>query len=69
MTVKFCLKAKDAIIRGTPIEYLELCWQEELTHTQLAQRFNTWLHDQTFVEKKLPDLKEAAFCQLFINPS
>jgi len=69
MNVKFCLKAKDAVIGGREVDYLELSWQEDLTQKELASRFNTWLHDQTFVERNLPDLKEAAYCQLLINPS
>ena len=69
MNVKFCLKASDALIAGKSVDYLELCWQEELTHAQLAERFHTWLYDQAFVERCLPDLREAAFCQLLINPS
>jgi hypothetical protein len=69
MNVTFCLKARDAVINGKEIEYLELSWQEELTKKELASRFQTWLHDQTFVERNLPDLREASYCQLLINPS
>jgi hypothetical protein len=69
MTVKFCLKMKDAIINGTSINYLEVAWEEELTARELAARFHVWLNDQTFIERKLPDLENATFCQLFINPS
>jgi hypothetical protein len=69
MLVKFNLKVRDAIIADTNVEYLEISWQEELTQRQLAARFHTWLNDQSFIEKKLPDLREAAFCQLSINPS
>jgi hypothetical protein len=69
MQVKFILKVKDAVIADKNIEYLELSWQEELTHAQLAAHFHSWLNDQTFIDRKLPDLKNAAYCQLFINPS
>jgi hypothetical protein len=69
MQVKFSLKVKGAIIADQNIEYLELSWQEDLTRTQLAAHFHSWLNDQTFIERQLPDLKNAAYCQLFINPS
>ncbi len=69
MTVKFCLKMKDAIIDGATIDFLEVAWEEELTARELAARFHVWLNDQTFIDRKLPDLETAAFCQLFINPS
>lgn len=59
---------EDAIIGGTPVEFLEVCWQEDLDAQELADRFRTWLDDRTFIEKRLPDLKEAAFCQLTIDP-
>jgi hypothetical protein len=60
---------KDAVIDGTTIEFLEVAWEEELTARELAARFHVWLNDQTFIDRKLPDLETAAFCQLFINPS
>jgi hypothetical protein len=60
---------RDALIGDAVVDYLELGWQEELTPRQLAARFQAWLNDSTFIERKLPDLKEAAFCQLFISPS
>ena len=69
MTVKFCLKMRHARIGETAVDYFELGWQEDLTPCQLASRFHIWLNDKTFLEERLPDLKEAAFCQLFINPS
>jgi hypothetical protein len=51
------------------VQYLELCWQEDLDPQGLAERFRAWLDDQAFVERRMPDLKEAAFCQLTIDPS
>ncbi len=69
MTVKFRLKMKDAIVSGMAVEFFELCWQEDLDPQGLADRFRTWLNDQTFIERRLPDLQEAAFCQLTIDPS
>jgi hypothetical protein len=69
MIVKFCLKMEDAVIGTKNVKYFELKWQEELNYQQLADRFNTWLKDETFIESRLPDIKEAAFCQLSIDPS
>ena len=69
MNVKFSLKVKGAVIADQNVEYLELSWQEELTRAQLAAHFHCWLNDQTFIERQLPDLKDADYCQLFINPS
>lgn len=69
MLVKFKLTMKDAIIGKKNVQFLELNWQEDLTCNQLASRFNTWLKDETFIERRLPDLKEAAYCQLSIDPS
>jgi hypothetical protein len=60
---------KNALIGTKSVDYLEINWQEELDQHQLANRFDTWLHDETFIERRLPDLKEAAYCQLQINPS
>ncbi len=68
MNVRFCLKMKNAHIGEDIIDFLELEWHEELTPRQLAARFHVWLNDQDFVERQLPDLKEAAYCQLSINP-
>jgi hypothetical protein len=67
--VKFSLKVKGAVIANQNVEYLELSWQEELTRTQLAAHFHSWLNDQTFIERKMPDLVNAEYCQLFINPT
>jgi hypothetical protein len=69
MQVNFCLKIKNALIGTISVSYLEIIWQEELDQQQLAGRFNTWLHDETFIRRQLPDLKEAAYCQLQIDPS
>jgi hypothetical protein len=69
MRVRFCLKIKNALIGTISVDYLEINWSEELDQHQLASRFNTWLHDETFIERRLPDLKEAAYCQLQIDPS
>jgi hypothetical protein len=60
---------KDAIIGKKNIQFLEINWEEDLTCNQLASRFNIWLKDETFIERRLPDLKEAAYCQLSIDPS
>jgi hypothetical protein len=60
---------RDAVIGETPVEFLELAWEEDLNPRQLAERFQAWLSDCTFVERKLPDLKEATFCQLTIDPT
>jgi hypothetical protein len=69
MLVKFCLKMKNALIGTISVDYLEINWQEELTHTQLAGCFQAWLNDETFIQRRLPDLQEASFCQLLIDPS
>jgi hypothetical protein len=69
MTVKFCLKLKDAVIGQNSVDYFEVSWQEELDTQELADRFGAWLKDQNFIERKLPDLKNAAYCQLSIDPS
>ena len=68
MQVLFSLKMKDAIISNEFVDYLELEWKEDLTPRQLASRFHTWLSDNTFISRRLPDLQDAAYCQLFINP-
>ena len=68
MQVQFCLKMKDALIENKSIDYLELEWQEDLTPTDLADCFNQWIGDQTFIQRQLPDLIQAEYCQLFINP-
>ena len=68
MIVQFSLKMKDAWIGDNLVDYLELEWHEDLTPRQLAARFHVWLNDQTFIERQIPDLREAAYCQLFINP-
>jgi hypothetical protein len=60
---------KDAVVSGTAVEFFELAWQEDLDPQGLADRFRAWLNDQTFIERRLPDLQEAAFCQLTIDPS
>lgn len=69
MTVRFCLQMKNAVIADLIVDYFELRWQEELSAYQLADRFNVWLRDEAFIEKRLPDIREAAFCQLTINPA
>jgi hypothetical protein len=69
MKVKFCLKMKKALVGTISVDYLEINWQEDLNQEQLAGRFNTWLYDESFIEQRLPDLKEAAYCQLMIDPS
>lgn len=68
MQVQFSLKMKDALIEDNEIDYLQLDWQESLTPKELADYFNQWLSDQTFIERKLPELIDASYCQLFINP-
>ena len=68
MQVQFSLKMRDAIIRDELIDYFELEWKEDLTPRQLATRFHTWLSDHSFLITRLPDLQDAAYCQLFINP-
>ena len=68
MIVEFRLTIKKAVIAGKFVDFLELNWQEELTAVQLAGRFNKWLYDDEFVEKKLPDLHRAKVCLLSINP-
>jgi hypothetical protein len=60
---------KNAVIGTISVDYLEIKWLEELTGQQLAGRFQAWLNDETFIRRKLPDLREAAFCQLQIDPS
>jgi hypothetical protein len=68
MQVQFCLKMKDALIQSTSVDYLELEWQEELSPKDLADCFNQWIGDHTFIQRRLPDLQQAEYCQLFINP-
>lgn len=68
MQVKFSLKMMDATVGDRVIDYFELEWKEDLTPRQLAVRFNSWLSDQSFLTTRLPDLQDAAYCQLFINP-
>jgi hypothetical protein len=69
MQVKFSLKMKNAIIGTKYVQYLEIDWSEDLSRQELAERFDTWLNDETFIRHKLPDLKEASYCQLLIDPS
>ncbi len=69
MQVKFCLKMRDAVIGTKSVQYFEINWQEELNQQELASRFHVWLNDETFIQDRLPDLKEASFCQLLIDPS
>jgi len=66
--VRFSLKMKDALIGNDIIEFLELEWHEQLTPRQLASRFHSWLNDQYFIERQMPDLREASYCQLSIDP-
>jgi hypothetical protein len=68
MQVQFSLKMRNARIRNEYFDYVELEWKEDLTPRQLAVRFHTWLSDNTFISTRLPDLQDAAYCQLFINP-
>lgn len=68
MKVRFSLKMKDARIGEETIEYLQLDWHEQLTPKQLAARFHVWLNDHEFVGRQLPDLKDATYCQLSIDP-
>jgi len=68
MQVQFSLKMKDALIREVEIDYFELEWKEDLTPRQLAARFNSWLSDNSFIKNRFPDLQDATFCQLLINP-
>jgi hypothetical protein len=69
MKVQFCLKLKNALIGTISVDYFEIKWNEELTKNQLAGRFQAWLNDETFIQRKIPDLKAASFCQLLIDPS
>jgi len=59
---------KDARIGDNIVDFFELEWHEQLTPRQLAARFHVWLNDQYFVERQLPDLREATYCQLSIDP-
>jgi hypothetical protein len=59
---------KDALIGNEVVDFLELQWHESLSPRQLASRFNVWLSDQTFMRRQMPDLQDATFCQLFIDP-
>ena len=68
MNVRFSLKVKDALVGENLVDFLELEWHEQLSPRQLAARFHVWLNDQYFVERQLPDLKEASYCQLSIDP-
>jgi len=68
MRVRFSLKMKDAVIGENQVDFLELEWLEHLTPRQLATRFHVWLNDQEFVERQLPDIKDATYCQLSIDP-
>ena len=68
MLVEFSLKLKNGFLGGSEIQFLELEWNEELTKNELVDRFNAWLYDQDFIEKRLPSLATADFCQLSINP-
>jgi len=68
MQVQFSLKMKDARIGNEYVDYFELEWKEDLTPKQLAVRFHSWLSDDNFISSRLPDLQDAAYCQLFINP-
>jgi len=60
---------KNALIGSVRVQFLEMEWQEELSKYQLAERFHCWLHEQDFMQKRLPDLLDADFCQLSIDPS
>lgn len=66
--MRFSLKMRDALIGERMIDFLELEWHEQLTPRQLAARFHIWLNDRYFVERQLPDLRDASYCQLFIDP-
>jgi hypothetical protein len=68
MQVKFSLKMKNALIGTKYVRYFEIDWQEDLNRQELAERFNSWLNDETFIQRRLPDLKEAGYCQLLIDP-
>lgn len=68
MLVEFSLKLKNGSLGGSEIQFLELKWNEELTRIELVDRFNAWLYDQDFIEKRFPGLATADFCQLSINP-
>ncbi len=68
MKVRFRLKLMDAHIGPDRVDFLELEWHEQLTPKQLAARFHVWLNDREFVERQLPDLKTATYCQLSIDP-
>jgi hypothetical protein len=68
MQVQFSLKMKDAMIGNNLVDYFELQLKEDLTPRQLAIRFHSWLSDNTFIANRLPDLQDASYCQLFINP-
>jgi hypothetical protein len=69
MQVKFRLKMENAVIGTKYVRYFEIEWQENLSRKELAERFNAWLNDEFFIRNRLPDLKEAGFCQLQIDPS
>ena len=68
MRVDFGLIIKNGVISGRRVEYFELKWQEELSPSQLATRFDRWLYDDEFLHEKLPDLASAGRCLLTINP-
>lgn len=68
MKVRFSLKMEHALIGESQVDFLELEWHEHLSPRQLAAHFHAWLNDQYFVERQLPDLKEASYCQLSIDP-
>lgn len=69
MEVKFALKMKQAEIKDICVEYFEIGWKENLSAPELADRLNLWLNDEGFLQQRLPDLKDAAFCELTIDPS
>jgi hypothetical protein len=68
MIVSFCLSIDNAVISDRKIDFLELRWEEDLSSTQLAGRFNRWLYDDEFIKDSLPDLTHARHCLLSINP-
>ena len=69
MNVNFKLEIKNAIIGEKAVDHLVLSWLEELDQEGLAERFRAWLKDPEFIEKRFPDLKQASYCNLTIDPS
>jgi len=68
MQVDFCLTIRDAQIFNNHVEHFELTWREELTPVQLAGRFNSWLYDDEFIHRSIPDLSRMGYCMLSITP-